>query len=126
MDKISKYFNRHEVACKCGCGFDSMDAETLKLADEVREFEGRPITPRSGARCKEHNTKVGGGKRSQHLYARAMDLPVTSPDEVYAYLCAKYPGMYGFGVYDTFVHIDTRTNGPARWDKRSRNDGDMG
>jgi hypothetical protein len=51
MPKISKHFTRAEVACKCGCGFDSMDIETLKIADEARDFANEGITPSSACRC---------------------------------------------------------------------------
>lgn len=117
MGGLSKHFSRHEIACKCGCGFNSMDAETLRVADEVRDFVGKPITPSSGARCPAYNRKVGGVSFSQHVLARAMDLPVDNPREVYAYLHQKYPDRYGLGLYRTFVHIDTRSTGPARWDE---------
>ena len=115
--KISKHFTRAEVACQCGCGFDSMDAETLMIADEARDFEGSPITPSSGCRCYHHNKAVGGADKSQHPMARAMDLPSKDPVALYNFLCAKYPGKYGFGLYSSFVHIDSRSNGPARWGK---------
>lgn len=118
MSKISAYFTRAEVACKCGCGFDSMDVETLKVADEARQFVNTSITPSSACRCVNHNRKVGGGKSSQHLVARAMDLPVDNPLVLFQYLCDKYPNQYGFGLYNTFVHIDTRSGKAARWDKR--------
>lgn len=113
--QISKYFTREEVACKCSCGFDSMDTETLKVADAVREYVGESITPSSGCRCPEHNKAVGGSKKSQHVRARAMDLPVRDPERVYAWLCAMYPGQYGFGLYKTFVHIDTASGKARRW-----------
>ena len=115
MTKLSTYFTRAEMACKCGCGFDTMDYETLKLADECRWFVGHPITPSSAARCANHNANIGGAKDSQHVLSRAIDLPVNDPKALYNYLCEKYPDRYGFGLYKTFVHIDTRTNGPARW-----------
>lgn len=117
MDKISEYFYRHEIACKCGCGFDSMDAQTLRIADEVREFTGQSITPSSGARCFKYNRSdaVKSNDDSQHPLARAMDLPVENPRKVYEFLCEKYPHQYGFGLYETFVHIDTRSGVPARW-----------
>lgn len=114
-EKISKHFYRHEVACKCGCGLDTMDGVTLALADECRDFVHHPITPTSGARCVVHNQDVGGSQRSQHVVCRAMDLPVLDPVGLYNYLCDKYPDKYGFGLYKTFVHVDSRTNGPARW-----------
>lgn len=111
----SKYFSRKEIACKCGCGFDSMDSETLQVADAVREHLGVPVVCNSGCRCPEHNEKIGGAKLSQHVRARAMDLAVADTQAVYDWLCEQYPDKYGFGLYKTFVHIDTRTNGPARW-----------
>lgn len=113
--KISNYFTREEIACKCGCGFDSMDVETLRLADEAREFEGAPITPSSGCRCPSHNRAVGGSSKSQHVQARAMDLPSRDPAALYNYLDSKYPDKYGLGLYDTFVHIDTKTGAARRW-----------
>lgn len=114
-EKISKHFYRHEVACKCGCGTDTMDGVTLALADECRDFVRHPITPASGDRCTAHNKAEGGSEASQHLYGRAMDLPVLDPIGLYNHLCKKYPHQYGFGLYKTFVHIDSRTDGPARW-----------
>ena len=121
MGDISKYFNRSEIACKCECGFDTMDGETLKLADRCREFVGHSITPSSGARCLNYNrlsaSKGGPGSndRSQHPRGRAMDLPVKDPKALYDYLCDKYPDKYGFGLYKTFVHIDTKSGPARRW-----------
>lgn len=117
-DQISKYFYRHEIACKCGCGFDSMDAKTLEIADESRDFVGHAINPSSGARCFAYNRsdEVGSNDLSQHPLARAMDLPVENPRLLYDYLCKKYPHQYGFGLYKTFVHIDTRSGPAARWE----------
>ena len=115
MGDLSEHFSRHEFACKCGCGRDTIDAETLKLCEIVREFVGYPVTVASGYRCEIHNRRVGGGTRSQHLYGRAADLVVTDPASVYEMLCKRFPDEFGFGRYGTFVHVDTRSNGPARW-----------
>ena len=115
MGDLSKHFSRSEVACKCGCGFDSMDVETLRIADEAREIAGVPITPSSGCRCAEHNASVGGSDDSQHKKARALDLPVPNPKAVYDELCRRYPDRYGFGLYKTFLHVDTRSGPAARW-----------
>ena len=119
--KISKYFWRSEMLCKCGkCGMDTMDGETLMIADVVREFVGHSIAPSSANRCPWWNGKEGGGYSSQHLLSRALDLPVKNPKEVYDMLCEKFPGKYGFGWYDSpdpdkrFVHVDSRTP-EARW-----------
>ena len=112
--KISKHFTRAEMACSCGCGLDTMDIIALKIADEVRDYARHPITPTSACRCNPHNRMVGGSPDSQHPKCRAIDLPLDDPKKVYDYLCDKYPDRYGFGLYKTFVHIDSR-NTKARW-----------
>jgi uncharacterized protein YcbK (DUF882 family) len=60
---------------------------------------------------------VGGEPKSQHMLGRAADVIVVghTPQEVQDYLTTQYPHRYGIGRYDTFTHIDTRSNGPARW-----------
>ena len=111
MGDISHHFNRYEVECKCGCGLDSMDAVTLQLADESRDFVGHSITPSSGCRCYAYNRtkEVGSNDRSQHPRCRAMDLPVQDPRGLWEYLCQSYPERYGFILYNTFVHVDSRS-----------------
>lgn len=117
--KLSPHFDRSELACPCGCGFDTVDAELLKVLELVRSHFQRPVIITSGCRCKAHNDSpaVGGGKKSQHLYGRAADIQVvgTLPSKVYQWLDETFPRQYGLGKYTTFTHIDTRTNGPARW-----------
>ncbi len=115
MGDLSNFLSRHEIACKCGCGLNSMDIETVKLFDECRNFVGEAITPSSGARCFEHNRSIGSNDKSQHTKCRAIDLPVKNPKELYSYLCQVYPDRYGFGLYETFVHIDTRSGPAARF-----------
>ena len=117
MRYISFNFKRSEFACKCGCGFDTIDAETLQVLQSLRQHFNRPVTINSGCRCEEYNKKQGGAKNSQHLLGRAADFTVKGiqPKEVQSYLKIAYPGKYGVGSYGTFTHLDTRTNGPARW-----------
>jgi len=115
--KISKNFNRSEFACKCGCGFDTVDYELLLILEEVRAHFDKPVTIESGCRSYDYNKEIGGSEKSQHLYGRAADFKVkgTKPMEVYIYLNNKYPNKLGLGLYRSWVHLDTRTNGPARW-----------
>lgn len=103
-----------------------MDSETVQVVQETCDyFADRLRVDRvvliisSAARCFKHNRSpaVGSNDAGQHPRARALDIriPGVVPSEVYAYLDRKYPGRYGIGNYRTFTHIDTRSNGPARW-----------
>lgn len=73
---------------------------------------------RRGYRTAAANALVRGSKNSQHMRGRAddVDCPVLTPKEL-ALLAEGVP-VYregGIGVYDTFVHLDSRPDGPARW-----------
>ena len=118
---ISRHFSRAEMACSCGCGLDTMDVETLKIADECRDFAGHSITPSSAARCMDHNRAIRSKDDSQHVKCRALDLPVREPKELYKFLCNRYPNQYGFGLYNSFVHVDTKSGGARRWEVSAAN-----
>lgn len=109
-EKLSLYFNRSEFACKCGCGFDTVDTELLNCLDTLRTFTGK-IRITSGCRCPKHNTLVGGREKSYHMWGRAVDIQVEGllPANVYELLDNLYPGSYGLMEYKNFVHFDTRT-----------------
>jgi uncharacterized protein YcbK (DUF882 family) len=116
---ISEHFSRSEFACKCGCGYDTVDVTLLEALEGLRTYFSSPVTITSGCRCKAHNEDVGGSPKSQHLYGRAADIKVKgiSPNEVADYLDKKYPHSMGIGRYLNWTHIDSR-NGMGRWDMR--------
>lgn len=118
MGDLSEHFSRAEFACHCGCGHDTIDAETLKVVEALRKHFKAPVTINSAFRCEGHNNAIGGSYGSQHLYGRACDVVVegVGPPSVARHLETTYPDKYGIGRYDTFTHVDTRTNGPARWE----------
>ena len=120
MGDLSKHFSRSEIECNCGCGLNEMSPITLEIAEVARSFVGSSITPSSGARCYEYNRSeaVGSNDNSQHPRCKAMDLPCDDPESLFDYLCDKYPEQYGFGLYNTFVHIDSKTGAGRRWDSR--------
>lgn len=115
--KIGSHFHRSEFACKCGCGFDTVDTELMTLLECVRAHFDAPVTINSACRCRAHNHNIGGSPKSQHLYGRAADIVVKghSPAEVQELVASLMKGWGGIGSYETFTHVDTRTNGPARW-----------
>ena len=121
MGDLSKDFSRWEFACNCGCGFDTVDIETLEVVQEIRDHFNARVSVSSGCRCRYWNAHEGGAPDSLHVHARAADISVVGvhPDKVADYLEAKYPDRYGIGRYNTFTHIDTRSGHTARWDKRT-------
>lgn len=114
--KISAHFHRAEFACNYGCGFDTVDVNTLDVLEAVRTHFNALVGINSGCRCPDHNRRVGGEPNSQHTLGRATDIRVqcVEPSDVYDWLAASFPTA-SLGRYQTFTHVDTRTHGPARW-----------
>lgn len=124
MGNLTKNISRHEVACRCGCGFDSMDWETINAVQECCDHFADQLGVRrvrlhitSAARCYKYNRAVGGADKSQHRLARAIDFIIDSvlPNEIQEYLSAQYPDKYGIGCYPRFTHFDTRSGPAVRW-----------
>lgn len=112
MGDISVNFNRSEFACKCGCGFDTVDVKLIQILEIVRKRFNKPIIISSGCRCEKHNASVGGEDGSKHKIGIAADIVVkdTSPADVYSFLCEHAPNKYGIGNYNSFTHIDVRND----------------
>lgn len=126
MGNISKNLSRHEFACQCGCGFDTVDFELAQViqdsADHFAEklgVEKVSVFINSGCRCDVHNAIEGGSDKSKHRLGIAADFRIidVSADDVADYLESKYPDKYGIGRYNGRTHVDVRAN-KARWDMR--------
>jgi len=109
MIKLSKHFTRHEFSCKCGCGFDTVDAYLIQILESIREYFDKPIIITSGCRCPEYNERVGGAHNSQHKLGRAADFIVadTEPDAV-----ADVLDDTGLSVNMSDASISRRNNVP--------------
>jgi len=101
----------------CGCGFDTIDYEVVKIVQGVCDAFECSVVINSACRCEDHNRSVGGGESSQHLLGRALDCRFVGigTDYIHQYLCNKYPDQYGLGKYASFNHIDSRGI-KARWE----------
>ncbi len=90
---------------------DACDYFTVKLGRTV------VLDINSGCRCFEHNVCCNGSWESKHLQARAIDHSIRgiSIAELAKYYILRFKGEMGIGLYDTFIHFDSRTDGPARW-----------
>ena len=95
-----------------------LDPRLVKLNQAFRDRVGVPYTPNSAYRTPEHNKRVGGSPKSQHLEGKAIDIPLLKGytiDEMAD--IAEEIGFDGIGKYNTFVHLDVRGK-RARWDGR--------
>lgn len=139
-----KYFTAEEVLRKCSKEPPEKllpnIIPTLLVADHIRELCGFPLVIDSAYRDPEYNAKVhGSAPNSLHLQFNALDLrpahwtienigklisiarkPLWKIPYKDKYITGK---VMGIGLYNLFVHIDTRgllhRKAPARWDRRS-------
>lgn len=133
MGDLTKNLSRYEFACRCGCGFDTVDIGLPDIIQDVVDFfqaqepEGDIRVEITGPnRCWKLNSKTeGASSTSMHLWGKAADFVLYDKktgidihaDKVATYLEARYPDSLGIGRYKGRTHVDTRTH-KARWDKR--------
>jgi uncharacterized protein YcbK (DUF882 family) len=133
---LSKNLSRHEFACKCGCGFDIVDYDLVRVLQSTADWfyvnsdrkkvARVAITINSGCRCPAHNKNEGGSKSSRHMLGNAADFKLKyvgrdgkktqiNPDSVADYLDRKFPNQYGVGWYNGRTHFDVSSSGRRRW-----------
>ena len=107
---VSKNFKVSEFKSNDGADAVLIDKELVTILQNIRDHFGTAVTINSAYRTAEYNTKVGGGKNSLHLQGSAADIKIAgvSPWEIAKY--AETIGVRGIGVYNTFVHVDTRAS----------------
>lgn len=120
LAKKIKNFKIKEFACK-HCGEVKLDINLLLKLQDLREMLGnKSITINSGYRCAVHNAKVDGAKNSLHLQGKASDIKVNGVTPlIVKNVAEKVFATGGVGIYDTFVHVDTRGY-KARFDYRTK------
>ena len=104
---LTKHFTKAELACPC-CGLCLMRDDFLLALERLRTAWGRPILINSGYRCKDHNQKIGGAAKSQHMLGKAADLNTLDLNEKdrlsFHALCRKE--FTGIGISPVFIHVD--------------------
>ena len=119
MGDLTKNINRWEIACKCGCSFDTIDHKVVEIVQGACDHFSKILCiPRvylhisSGCRCPKHNENAGGADKSLHMFGRAIDHKIreVTVKDLYNYYLKKYHDFFGFGLYldDDFVHADSR------------------
>lgn len=110
--KLSKNFNVYEFRCgigsPCSCPTTLIDEKLVEYLQKIRDHFGKEIHITSAYRCASYNAKIGGAYGSRHTKGQACDFYIegVTPLEIAQY--AESIGIKGIGLYDTFVHIDTR------------------
>lgn len=121
--QLTAHFSLKDFECHCSytdCQWTIIDTDHIALLEAKRVEIGKPFIVDDGYRCEKHNKDVGGASASQHPQGLATDIkcPGLTPEE----LSAKCESFNGKGLYDTFVHVDSRplvsNQKPARWDLR--------
>ena len=133
--RLTSNLSRHEFECECGCGFDVVDYELIRLMQDAADyFKGLYnaskvfITITGPNRCASRNTEIGGAENSQHVFGKAADhhIDVIKDDshieipstELAGYYEGRHPDRLGIGIYSGGrVHLDSRDY-KARWDQR--------
>lgn len=107
---ITNHFRVSEFACKDGEDTVFIDLELVKILENIRTHFNKPVYVNSGYRTPSHNKTVGGAQYSYHKRGQAADIHINGvkPSTVAAYARQIMPYTGGIGIYDTFVHIDTR------------------
>lgn len=108
--KIATNFRAREFDCQgrgC-CSATPIDDKLVAYLQQIRDHFGKPVHV-TAYRCKTHNARVANAApNSYHCYGQAADFHIdgVAPAEIAKY--AESIGIKGIGLYDTFVHIDTR------------------
>lgn len=108
--KIATNFRAREFDCqgKGCCTTTPIDEKLVEYLQKIRDHFGKPVYL-TAYRCKVHNAKTpNAAPNSYHVYGRAADFHIdgVAPAEIAKY--AESIGVKGIGLYDSFVHIDTR------------------
>lgn len=109
---VSKNFKSTEFDCNCKkyCNTTNIDMQLVKYLQQIRDHFQKPVLINSAYRCEKHNKSVGGANKSKHLYGQAADIKINGVKPLKIAQYAESIGIKGIGLYDNFVHVDTRSN----------------
>jgi uncharacterized protein YcbK (DUF882 family) len=136
--QITPHFNIDEFKCKAA---DEMiiNADVIAHIQRLEKFRAwykRTMVINSGYRTPEHNAKIGGAPKSQHMLGIASDISLplgefakfskARQNEFLQNIKKKWIAICnddglggGVGFYDTFIHLDSRKTASA-WDLRTK------
>jgi len=104
-ETVSQYNNTQPM--------NGMEAAAMAAFGRLEEAAG-PLKVNSAFRSEEHNRKVGGAKKSQHVHGKAFDVStvdMSQADKIKLIGQAQAAGFRGIGIYANAMHFDI---GPKR------------
>ena len=110
-EKLSANFKIREFDCKGAgcCSQTKVDGKLVEYLQQIRDKFQKPVYIQSGYRCPTHNAKVeNAASKSKHMDGLAADIAVEGVTPLEVAQLAEVIGVKGIGLYDDFVHIDTR------------------
>jgi len=122
MNDLTKNFKRSEFACngKNCCGHSApVHPDLVSALQKLRDHLKIPLTINSGFRCNRHNKNIDGSENSFHTLGMAADIkcPNGHTPESFAKAAETITEFRegGIGIYKSWVHLDVRKTGKARW-----------
>lgn len=119
--QLTEHFKANEFKCEDNSRVIILDPDLLATLEDIRSHFNKPVIINSGYRTVSYNsTLTNASPNSQHILGKAADIRIkgVQPIDVYNYVCSKYPSTGGFGIYNSFVHVDCREK-KSRWDYRT-------
>lgn len=108
LDGRKTDFRIREFRCRDGSDAIKVDAGLVRILQQIRDYFGKPVVVNSAYRTESYNAKVNGASRSKHLYGMAADIRIEGVTPLMAAAYAESIGINGIGMYDSFLHVDTR------------------
>ena len=108
--KLSANFRAREFDCpgKDCCNETPVDEKLVAYLQQIRTHFGKPINILA-YRCPKHNAITpNASPNSRHTKGMAADFHIDGIDCAEVAKYAESIGVKGIGLYDGFVHIDTR------------------
>lgn len=127
--KLSEHFESNEFKCKCGkCTTFTLNEKLVKMLETLYHvFNCSKIIVNSGYRCPEHDKRVGGSGKGQHIEGNAADVVLYDnmgkriPSK-YVCVAAQEIGFSGIAKINDFaVHLDVRPTGKYMGDETKSN-----
>ena len=110
---MKDYFSEKPWACKCGCGFASIDPHFEQMLNVARFHANTAFYMTSVCRCPSHNLKEGGKATSDHLTGEGGDIVAISSHKRYKILRGlRRAGFVRIGIGKTFIHAGSNKSNP--------------